>query len=102
MTTNPLRWTSMTRELYGKPPYKPDAEDGFESAHLRAYNNALRALAKELDVPLADVHAAYPGFAAKHKTTVDQMLLDGVHPGDSGHELVAELLVPVIRDLLRR
>ncbi|MFA6564101.1 MAG: GDSL-type esterase/lipase family protein [Verrucomicrobiia bacterium] len=102
MTTNPLRWTSKTRELYGKPPYNPGAEDGFESAHLRAYNEAIRALAKELDVPLVDVHAAYPAFAAKHKTTIDQMLLDGMHPGDSGHELVAELLVPVIRDLLRR
>lgn len=102
MTTNPLRWTSKTRELYGKPPYKPDAEDGFESANLLTYNKAVRALAKELDVPLVDVHAAYPAFAAKHKTTVDQMLLDGMHPGDSGHELVAELLVPVIRDLLRR
>lgn len=102
MTTNPLRWTSKTRELYGKPPYKPDAEDGFESAKLRAYNEAVRALAKELDVPLVDVHAAYPAFAAKHKTTIDQMLLDGMHPGDPGHELVAELLVPVIRDLLRR
>lgn len=102
MTTNPLRWASKTRELYGKPPYKPDAEDGFESPHLRAYNEAVRALAKELDVPLADVHAAYPGFAAKHKTTVDEMLLDGMHPGDPGHELVAELLVPAIRDLLRR
>ena len=102
MTTNPLRWSSKTRELYGKPPYKPDAEDGFESANLHAYNEAVRALAKELDVPLVDVHVAYPVFAAKHKTTIDQMLLDGMHPGDSGHELVAGLLVPVIRDLLRR
>jgi lysophospholipase L1-like esterase len=102
MTTNPLRWTSKTRELYGKPPYKPDAEDGFESANLLAYNKAVRVLAKELDVPLVDVHAAYPAFAAKHKTTIDEMLLDGMHPGDSGHELVAELLVPVIRNLLRK
>jgi lysophospholipase L1-like esterase len=102
MTTNPLRWTSKTRELYGKPPYKPDAEDGFESAHLRAYNEAVRTLAKQLDAPLVDVHAAYPAFAAKHKLTLDQMLLDGMHPADAGHGLVAELLVPVIRDLLRR
>jgi lysophospholipase L1-like esterase len=102
MTTNPLRWTSKTRELYGKPPYKLEAEDGFESANLIAYNKAIRALTKELDVPLVDVRAAYPDFAAKHKLTIDEMLLDGMHPGDSGHELVAELLVPVIRSLLRR
>ena len=101
MTTNPLRWHSKTRELYGKPPYKPDAEDGFESPTLLAYNDALRALAKELNVPLVDVHAAYPAFAAKKKTFITDMLPDGMHPGDLGHELVAELLLPVIRSQLR-
>ena len=101
MTTNPLRWSSKTRELYGRPPYKPEAEDGFESPALLAFNDALRALAKELDVPLVDVHAAYPAFAAKNQTTVADMLPDGMHPGDLGHQLVAELLLPAIRDLLR-
>lgn len=101
MTTNPLRWTSKLRELYGKPPYNADAEDGFESLNLKRYNEALRNLATELNVPLVDVHAAYPGFAAKNKTTIEEMLPDGMHPGDSGHQLVAELLVPAIRDAVR-
>ena len=101
MTTNPLRWTSKLRELYGKPPYNADAEDGFESLNLTKYNEALRKLATELKLPLVDVHAAYPAFAAKNKTTIEEMLLDGMHPGDIGHQLVAELLVPVIRDAVR-
>lgn len=101
MTTNPLRWSSKTLEVYGKPPYKPDAEDGFESPTLLAYNDALRALAKELDVPLVDVHAAYPAWAAKKKTTIAAMLPDGMHPGDAGHELITELLVPAIRSVVR-
>jgi lysophospholipase L1-like esterase len=101
MTTNPLRWTSKLRELYGKPPYNADAEDGFESLNLTRYNDALRKLATELKVPLVDVHTAYPAFAAKHKTTIDAMLTDGMHPGDLGHQLVAELLVPAIRDAVR-
>lgn len=101
MTTNPLRWTSKLRELYGKPPYNADAEDGFESLNLTHYNDALRKLAAELKVPLVDVHAAYPAFASKHKATIDAMLTDGMHPGDLGHELVAELLVPAIRDAVR-
>jgi hypothetical protein len=45
MTTNPLRWTSKLRELYGKPPYNADAEDGFEALNLTRYNDALRKLA---------------------------------------------------------
>ena len=101
MTTNPLRWTSKLRELYGKPPYNADAEDGFESLNLTRYNDALRKLATELKVPLVDVHTAYPAFAAKHKTTIDAMLTDGMHPGNLGHQHVAELLVPAIRDAVR-
>lgn len=101
MTTNPLRWASKTRELYGKPPYDPQAESGFESANLLSYNDAMRKLADELKVPLVDVHAAYPTFAAKHQTTIDAMLPDGMHPGDLGHQLVAELLVTAIRDAVR-
>jgi lysophospholipase L1-like esterase len=54
-----------------------------------------------MKVPLVDVHAAYPAFAAKNKTTIEAMLPDGMHPGDLGHQLVAELLLPAIRDLLR-
>ncbi len=101
MTTNPLRWTSKLRELYGKPPYNVDAEDGFESLNLLSYNEAVRKLAAELKVTLVDVHAAYPAFAAKNKTTIDAMLTDGMHPGELGHQLVAELLVPAIRDAAR-
>ena len=101
MTTNPLRWTPKLKELYGKPPYNPAAEDGFDSAMLAGYNEALRKLAADLKVPLVDVRAAYPEFAAKHQTTIEGMLLDGMHPNDLGQQLVAELLVPAIRDAVR-
>ncbi|MGE0759048.1 MAG: exo-alpha-sialidase [Pirellulaceae bacterium] len=101
MSPNPLRWTPKLKQLYGRPPYHAEAEDGFESLHLVRYIAALRELATELDVPLVDVHAAYPAFAARHQTTVDALLLDGMHPNDLGHQLVAELLVPAIRDTVR-
>lgn len=58
-------------------------------------------LATELKVPLVDVHAAYPPFAAKNKTTIDAMLTDGMHPGELGHQLVAKVLVPAIRNTVR-
>jgi sialidase-1 len=101
MTTNPLRWTSKLRELYGKAPYKPESEDGFDSLFLASYNDALRKLAKEMNVTLVDVRGAYPDFASKHKVSIDELLVDGMHPNDLGHQLVAELLVPEIRNALR-
>lgn len=101
MTTNPIRWTPLIKDRYGKPPYDADKEDGFDALHLAAYNEALRKLAAELHVPLVDVRAAYPDFALKHRSTIDGLLLDGMHPNDLGHQLVSELLVPAIRASLR-
>ncbi len=101
MTTNPLRWTAKLKDMYGKPPYNAAAEDGFDTPILAAYNDALRALANELKLPLVDVRAAYSEFAQKHDTTIEGMLLDGMHPNDLGHQLVAELLAPEIRNALR-
>jgi len=95
MTTNPTRWTPKLRELYGKPPYLPAEADGFDRPVLSRYNEAVRKLAVELSVPLVEVHDA---FAARNP---DKLLLDGMHPNDSGHRLTAELLVPVIRARLR-
>ncbi len=93
MTANPTRWTSKLRDLYGRPPYRPDEPDGFDAPVLAGYNEAVRKLATELAVPLVDVHDA---FTAKN---VDQLLLDGMHPNDAGHQLIAELLVPILRGL---
>lgn len=101
MTTNPQRWTSKLKELYGRAPYHPDDPDGFDAPVLAPYNEAVRKLAKELDVPLVDIHDAYPAYASKHNLTIDQLLLDGMHPTDQGHQLVTELLVPVIQEQLR-
>lgn len=101
MTTNPVRWSGKLKDMYGKPPYLPDEEGGFDAPVLAGYNETLRRLARELNVPLVDVRAAYPAFAAKHQTTISGLLLDGLHPNDRGHQLVSELLVPAIRDAVR-
>ncbi|MCP5550307.1 MAG: exo-alpha-sialidase, partial [Akkermansiaceae bacterium] len=58
MTTNPLRWTGRLKDLYGKPPYDPGAEDGFDAPVLAKYNEVIRRLAKELGIGFVDVRAA--------------------------------------------
>jgi lysophospholipase L1-like esterase len=95
MTTNPTRWTSRLRDIYGKPPYRPEEPDGFDTPVLSRYNEAVRKLATELTVPLVDVHKA---FSAKNP---DKLLLDGMHPNDAGHQLITDLLLPILRDQLR-
>jgi len=100
MTTNPTRWGGRYKELYGKPPYDPNAEDGFDRPFLSQYNQAVRDLAAELNLPLIDLHELYLKRAQEQQVPVDSLLLDGVHPNDKGHALVAEALLPVIQKVL--
>ena len=95
MTTNPIRWTPKLKELYGKLPYHPERPDGFDLPLLSRYNAAARRVANEAGVPLVDVHAEFM------RGDVDGLLLDGMHPGDAGHAIVAGLLAPVIRKQLQ-
>lgn len=96
MTPNPLRWTPKMRQLYGKPPYHPADPEGLEKPYFRGHLETLRALATELSVPLVDIHAAY----GEGESEANSLLLDGIHPNDLGHALVAERLLPVIRQSL--
>ena len=81
--------------------FQTNSDEMHQWAVLAGYNEAVRRIAKAEKIPLIDVHAAYAEFAARQKTTIDTLLLDGMHPADAGHELVAELLTPVIREQFR-
>jgi sialidase-1 len=101
LSPNPLRWTSLLRDLYGKPPYDPDAETGFDSPLLESYREAMRELAAELSVPLLDVPQVWSAALAERGGKIDSLLLDGMHPNDAGHEATAAALLPVVRGELR-
>lgn len=95
MTPNPKQWTDKMRELYGKPPYNVDDPDGF-NVNLRAFAQEMRAVAKELDVPLLDVMAVYDErWRAKPS---EPLLSDGIHPDQAGQNLVADLLIAFLRE----
>lgn len=93
MTPNPLRWTPKLKTLYGKKPYNPDAEDGF-NVLLKNYARAARVIAREDNVPLIDIANAM-------KPKIDQLLLDGMHPNERGHRLIANRLLNTLAQVLR-
>ncbi len=92
MTPNPMRWTPKLRRLYGKPPYDPEKPEGFDVL-LFKYAEAVRRLAKRENVTLVDIHAAFEAYGKKPGQKVDDLLLDGMHPNDRGHRLIADLLM---------
>jgi lysophospholipase L1-like esterase len=99
MTPNPLRWTPRLRELYGKPPYHPEDPEGMNRL-LHTYAAAVRELALEESVALVDVDVAFRDYAHGHGS-LDDLLLDGMHPNQQGQRIVADLLGKAVMDLLR-
>ncbi|MEZ6089268.1 MAG: GDSL-type esterase/lipase family protein [Pirellulaceae bacterium] len=95
MTPNPLRWTTKMRELYGKPPYLPDDENGF-NIFLSRYAERTRQLAKVEEVSLLDVHQLFEDFGKIEGQTVGDLLLDGIHPNDRAHRLIADELIKLL------
>jgi len=91
MTPNALVWTA-SRKKRDASMYQRPGEWSFD-APMETYCAALRRLAKKHAVPLLDVHALY---RAKGHAWTDAMLLDGVHPGDVGHDWLARQLADKI------
>lgn len=60
------------------------------------YVDVVRKLSMEFGVPLVDVWKENEAYASTPARSVDDLLLDSVHPNDAGHELVATLLAKVI------
>jgi lysophospholipase L1-like esterase len=92
MTPNPLRWAPKLKELYGRPPYRPEDPEGL-NAPLVPYCEAVRRVAREEGTELIDVQQAFPDQAQKQGISVEALLLDGMHPNDQGHRIVANLLI---------
>jgi lysophospholipase L1-like esterase len=95
MTPNQLCWTQKLKETYGKPPYVTDDPDGFNLT-LREYAQAVRQLAEKQKVPLVDIYTAYSSYGKMENQSINDLLLDGMHPNDKGHRIVADLLIPEI------
>jgi lysophospholipase L1-like esterase len=89
MTPNRFAWTPKLRSLYSKPPYDVSSDDGFNFM-LDEYSEIMRDIALRERIPLIDCAKHIPSSA----------LLDGMHPSSTGHRIVADLLLPVVRSLL--
>lgn len=84
-------YSDILKELYGKPPYHPDNPDGLNGL-LDSYAEAVRQVALQTGAVLVDARAAFLAEGRKPGGSLDSLLLDGLHPNDEGHRVVAELL----------
>jgi lysophospholipase L1-like esterase len=62
---------------------------------VKQYAEVTRRLAKELGLPLAEVHEAFEKHAER-----DALIPDGIHPNAAGQRLIADALLPVLERAL--
>jgi lysophospholipase L1-like esterase len=98
ITPNPVAWTDNLKELYGRPPYRPDDPDGW-NVFLKDYAQAARRVAKACRVPLVDVYQLFQKYASEPGHSLNDLMLDGMHPNDLGHTIVANHLIEVLKNL---
>lgn len=95
MTPNPVRWTPELRKLYSSPPYKPSDPDGW-NVLLADYAACVRRVATSEKVKLVDIYTAFQAYGKQPGHSIDELLLDGMHPNDNGHRLVADLIIETL------
>ena len=91
----PLRWAPTTRELYAGPPYRPEDAEGFGWIAAR-YADQMHRVAAAEGVPFIDLEAAIRA----QSDPIDAFLLDGLHPNDRGHALIARLVTAEVSRIL--
>lgn len=101
MTPNPLTWTERLKQLYGKHPYKPDDANGFNVV-LETYADEVRRVAAKHKVPLIDVDLAFKQYAEQPSQSIDDLLLDGMHPNEQGHKLISNLLFSELKEQIEQ
>jgi len=72
------------------------------SGTLDAYMAVLRDLSREKSLPLADVHAAWEHKLRSDRRHIEKLYVDPVHPSPTGHRLIYETTMSVLRRLLIR
>ena len=98
LTPQQLSWTPKLRELYGTTPYDPNNPGGLNSI-LDTYAAAVRTLSEKEKIPLVDIHQAWMKFPDETGESASELLLDGMHPNDRGHQVISNLLIEKLLSL---
>lgn len=98
LTSTPSRWTDKLKEMYGKPPYLPNEEDGFNVIR-KKYVQKIKDIAKKEKVILVDSDKAYYEYHKVKGQKMDDLYLDGLHPTTDGQKIIANLLLKEIKKL---
>lgn len=65
---------------------------------LKNYMEIIKGLAKKKKTPLVDVWSLFYNHVKNKPVGIDFLLLDGMHPNDIGHKIMADAVIKIIID----
>ena len=72
--------------------------DEFQNDRLKKYVRVMRKLARKHKLGLVDNFKTFSAYRKQGQEKLEALLLDGVHPNDQGHEIIAgELLTQILK-----
>lgn len=74
----------------------------FQNKRLLKYVKVVRKLAKRYNTGLVDNHQLFQEYEKNTGSSFDDLMLDGVHPNDKGHEMIANHLVQEIFKIVKK
>jgi lysophospholipase L1-like esterase len=98
LQSNNIKVMLVTPAVIGEKNDYSNQQDG----DLNKYAQIIRNIAKDLDLPLCDLHSIFHIYEVDHNTAnTDKGILttDGVHLNDSGNKLVAEEMWKVLKNI---
>ncbi len=101
MTPNPMCWTPTLERHYPQGPYLDPPRGG--NLLLQQYVAAVRRVAQEEKVPLADIFQAYVDLENTSGHSLHELFLDdGVHPNERGYEMNVDRLMQKILQIVEQ
>lgn len=93
MTPGILCWNEIFRGYYLGPPY--DLKDKAADGNLKQYVKVMDDLSIQFGLPLVDVYRAQLAYIMDQSHR--EILPDGLHPNTKGHEMIASLILPILK-----
>ena len=98
-----LRAAGVTPVLMTEPRWGPEGRNGLDETPnglLEKYVEECRSVAKDQKVPLVD-HFAHWTKAESEGTKIADWTTDQCHPNPAGHQVMADLMLPVVLEALQ-
>jgi len=95
MTPNPLRWTDELKLICGQEPFNINDPKGL-NLYVEKFAQVVRDVAKKQGITFVDIYNIFENSESNNKVKVCDLLLDGIHPNEKAHKIIADSLFKTI------